>query len=39
VPAVQPRPVLEPSTPAAIFLLVTIGGGGEAIGSLKGTPR
>jgi putative iron-dependent peroxidase len=31
VPAVQPQPVLEPLTPAAIFLVATIDGGGEAI--------
>jgi putative iron-dependent peroxidase len=30
VPAVQPQPVLEPLTPAAIFLVVTINDGGEA---------
>src|SRR5271168_1573195 len=31
VPAVQPQPVLAPLTPAAIFLVVTIDDGGEAI--------
>lgn len=31
VPAVQPQPVLEPLTPAAIFMVVTIDNGGEAI--------
>ncbi|MCV6964003.1 Dyp-type peroxidase [Mycobacterium intermedium] len=31
VPAVQPQPVLERLTPAAIFLVVTIDNGGEAI--------
>jgi putative iron-dependent peroxidase len=31
VPAVQPQPVLEPLTPAAIFLVCTIDEGGEAI--------
>jgi putative iron-dependent peroxidase len=30
VPAVQPQPVLEPLTPAAIFLVVIINDGGEA---------
>jgi putative iron-dependent peroxidase len=30
VPALQPQPVLEPLTPAAIFLVVTIDQGGEA---------
>jgi len=30
VPAIQPQPVLEPLTPAAIFLVVTINDGGEA---------
>ncbi|WP_375481595.1 Dyp-type peroxidase [uncultured Mycobacterium sp.] len=30
MPAVQPQPVLEPLTPAAIFLVVTINDGGEA---------
>jgi putative iron-dependent peroxidase len=31
VPALQPQPVLEPLTPAAIFLVATIDAGGEAI--------
>jgi porphyrinogen peroxidase len=31
VPPVQPQPVLAPLTPAAIFLVVTIDDGGEAI--------
>src|SRR5208337_4617631 len=30
VPPVQPQPILEPLTPAAIFLVVTIDDGGEA---------
>ncbi len=30
MPALQPQPVLEPLTPAAIFLVVTIDQGGEA---------
>ncbi|HZU49272.1 MAG TPA: Dyp-type peroxidase [Mycobacterium sp.] len=30
MPAIQPQPVLEPLTPAAIFLVVTINDGGEA---------
>ena len=30
VPPVQPQPILEPLTPAAIFLVVTIDEGGEA---------
>ncbi|ORW84160.1 Dyp-type peroxidase [Mycobacterium riyadhense] len=31
MPAVQPQPVLAPLTPAAIFLVVTINDGGEAM--------
>src|ERR1700741_1915806 len=31
VPSVQPQPILAPLTPAAIFLVVTIDDGGEAI--------
>jgi porphyrinogen peroxidase len=31
VPTVQPQPILTPLTPAAIFLVVTIDDGGEAI--------
>jgi putative iron-dependent peroxidase len=31
VPAVQPQPVLAPLTPAAVFLVVTIDAGGEAV--------
>ncbi|MCV7260952.1 Dyp-type peroxidase [Mycobacterium shimoidei] len=30
MPAVQPQPILEPLTPAAIFLVLTINEGGEA---------
>jgi porphyrinogen peroxidase len=30
VPPVQPQPILEPLTPAAVFLVVTIDDGGEA---------
>ena len=30
MPAVQPQPILEPLTPAAVFLVVTIDDGGEA---------
>jgi len=31
VPPLQPQPILEPLTPAAIFLVVTIDDGGEQI--------
>lgn len=30
MPAVQPQPILEPLTPAAVFLVATIDGGGDA---------
>ncbi|CKV81124.1 dyp-type peroxidase [Mycobacterium tuberculosis] len=30
VPAVSPQPILAPLTPAAIFLVATIGADGEA---------
>jgi putative iron-dependent peroxidase len=31
VPAVQPQPILAPLTPAAMFLVVTVDAGGEAV--------
>jgi porphyrinogen peroxidase len=44
VPAVQPQPVLAPLTPAAIFLVATIDGGGaqtvhEALSDISGLVR
>ncbi|OBI88448.1 Dyp-type peroxidase [Mycobacterium asiaticum] len=44
MPAVQPQPILEPLTPAAIFMVVTINTGGEAtvhdaLGDISGLVR